>query len=146
MEKDYCNKCGACCKNIVVDFEKRVLYRDGVQPLSDDFSQMLIKKETKGVTTICFCRFLKDNLCTNSNKPSECREFPSSPFAFLPENCGFEGDVFIKLEKIKQHIRKLKEEILYYETILPTDKSVKRIIDRHKMVIDKYNMYGSQDW
>ena len=31
MEKDYCNKCGACCRNIAVDFEKKILFRDGVQ-------------------------------------------------------------------------------------------------------------------
>ena len=146
MEKDYCNKCGACCKNIAVDFEKKILFRDGVQTLTDEFSKMLIRNEAKGTTTICTCRYLKDNLCTNPNKPKECSEFPSFPFAFLPENCGFEGDIFMKSEKIKQKIRKLKEEIIYYNTILEKDKSVQRIIDRHQAFIDKYKMYGSHDW
>ena len=59
---------------------------------------------------------------------------------------GFEGDIFIKLEKLKQKVRKLKEEIIYYNTILPEDKSVQRIIDRHQSFIDKYKMYGSEDW
>ena len=146
MEKDYCNKCGACCKNIVVDFERKILFRDGVQTLTDEFAKMLIKGENKDSTTICSCSFLKNNLCSNPNKPKECTDFPSSPFAFLPENCGYEGDVFIKLEKEKQKIRKLKEEIIYYNSILSVDKSVQRIIDRHQAYIDKYKMYGSNDW
>ena len=146
MEKDYCNKCGACCKNIVVDFERKILFRDGVQTLTDEFAKMLIKGENKDSTTICSCSFLKNNLCSNPNKPKECTDFPSSTFAFLPENCGYEGDVFIKLEKEKQKIRKLKEEIIYYNSILSVDKSVQRIIDRHQAYIDKYKMYGSNDW
>ena len=40
MEKDYCNKCGACCKNIVVDFKRKILFRDGVQTLTDEFAKM----------------------------------------------------------------------------------------------------------
>ena len=146
MEKDYCNKCGKCCKNIAVDFEKKILFRDGVQTLTKEFADMMIKEENKGSTTLCSCRYLKDTLCTNPNKPVECQNFPSSPFAFLPENCGFEGDIFIKLEKLKQKVRKLKEEIIYYNTILPKDKSVQRIIDRHQAFIDKYKIYGSEDW
>ena len=146
MEKDYCNKCGKCCKNIAVDFEKKILFRDGVQTLTKEFADMMIKDENKGSTTLCSCRYLQDTLCTNPNKLVECQNFPSSPFAFLPENCGFEGDIFIKLEKLKQKVRKLKEEIIYYNTILPEDKSVQRIIDRHQSFIDKYKMYGSEDW
>ena len=146
MEKDYCNKCGKCCKNIAVDFEKKILFRDGVQTLTKEFADMMIKEKNKGSTTLCSCWYLKDTLCTNPNKLVECQNFPSSPFAFLPENCGFEGDIFIKLEKLKQKVRKLKEEIIYYNTILPEDKSVQRIIDRHQSFIDKYKMYGSEDW
>ena len=75
------------------------------------------------------------------------RQFLSCVFLpNLPENCGYEGDVFIKLEKEKQKIRKLKEEIIYYNSILSVDKSVQRIIDRHQAYIDKYKMYGSEDW
>ena len=146
MEKDYCNKCGACCKNIVVDFKRKILFRDGVQTLTDEFAKMLLKGENKDSTTICSCSFLKNNLCSNPNKPKECADFPSSPFAFLAENCGYEGDVFIKLEKEKQKIRKLKEEIIYYNSILSVDKSVQRIIDRHQTYINKYKIYGSEDW
>lgn len=146
MERNYCNQCGACCKNIAVDFDKKILFRDGVQTLSDEFVNMLIKLENKGSTTICKCKFLQGNLCANPNKPKECQDFPSSPFAFLPEDCGYEGEIFIKLENVKQKIRNLKEEIIYYNAILESDKSVKRIIERHQAFIDKYKMYGSENW
>ncbi len=146
MEKDYCKKCGACCKNIAVDFEKKVIFRDGIQPLTKDFADILVKKETRGNVTICSCKFLENNLCNNPNKPQECINYPSSPFAFLPNDCGYEGDIFIKHEHIKQKIRKLKEEILHYETLLAHDKSVQKIIDRHNAFIAKYKMYGSEDW
>ena len=146
MNKLFCNKCGECCKNIVIDFEKKILYRDGIEPLTQEFEKMLIPFDKKDNVTLCKCKFLENNLCTNSAKPTQCIIFPSSPFAFLPENCGYEGDVFIKLEKEKQKIRKLKEEIIYYNTMLEKDKSVQRIIDRHQAFIDKYKMYGSHDW
>lgn len=146
MEKDYCKKCGKCCKNIAVDFEKMVMFRDGIQPLSNAFADILVKKEKRGNVTICSCKFLENNLCTSLNKPVECISYPSSPFAFLPEDCGYEGDIFLKLEHIKQKIRKLKEEILHYETLLTEDKSVQKIIDRHNAFIAKYKAYGSDDW
>ena len=94
MEKDYCKKCGKCCKNIAVDFEKMVMFRDGIQPLSNAFADILVKKEKRGNVTICSCKFLENNLCTSLNKPVECISYPSSPFAFLPEDCGYEGDIF----------------------------------------------------
>lgn len=146
MEKDYCKKCGACCRNIAVDFGKMVMFRDGIQPLSNDFANMLEKRENRGDITICSCKFLKNNLCANPNKPKECVAYPSSPFAFLSDDCGYEGDIFLKHEHIKQKIRKLKEEILHYEALLTEDKSVQKIIDRHNAFIEKYKMYGSYDW
>ena len=65
MEKDYCNKCGKCCKNIAVDFEKKILFRDGVQTLTKEFADMMIKEKNKGSTTLCSCRYLKDTLLDN---------------------------------------------------------------------------------
>ncbi len=146
MEKDYCKKCGECCKNIAVDFEKMVMFRDGIQTLSSEFAKMLERNENRGNITICSCKYLKNNLCTNSNKPQECIDYPSSPFAFLQEDCGYEGYIFLKNEHIKQKVRKLKEEILHYETLLSQDKSVQKIINRHNAFIVKYKMYGSDDW
>ena len=79
-----------------------VIFRDGIQPLTKDFADILVKKETRGNVTICSCKFLENNLCNNPNKPQECINYPSSPFAFLPNDCGYEGDIFIKHEHIKQ--------------------------------------------
>ena len=146
MEENYCNKCGACCQNIAVDFLNMVMFRDGIQPLTQEFVNMLEKVEIRENITLCRCKYLKNNLCTNENKPQECVDYPKSPFAFLPENCGYEGEIFTKHEQIKQKIRKLKEEIVHYEAMLAQDKSVQKIIDRHKAFINKYKMYGSETW
>lgn len=150
MNKLFCNKCGECCKNIVIDFEKKILYRDGIEPLTQEFEKMLIPFDKKDNVTLCKCKFLENNLCTNSAKPTQCIIFPSSPFAFLPENCGYYGEIFLKNEKIKQKIRKIKEEILLYEIQAASNPSAKkelqRIIYRHQSFLNKYNVYGAADW
>ena len=152
MAEDFCKKCGSCCKNIVVDFEQKILYRDGKEVLKDTFAQMLLPKEKVGNKTVCICKFLKENLCTNSNKPDECLNFPSSPFAYLPEECGFAGYVFMKNENLRQKIRKYKEEIIHYDALISFSKNnddkkqYQKIIDSHKKYIDKYKDYGSCDW
>ncbi len=146
MDKNFCNKCGECCKHIPVDFEKRLLFFDGIQELKSDFEQMLIPNSKTNNITFCSCKFLKNNICTNANKPGECEQYPSSPFAYIPEECGYYGLIFSKLEAVKQHIRKLKEEIIHYQTMLESDKTVQRIIDRHQTSIDKYKLYGSENW
>lgn len=146
MDRDFCNKCGECCKHIPVDFEKRLLFFDGIQNLTSEFEQMLIPISKTNNITFCSCKYLKENLCTNLNKPIECINYPSSPFAYIPDNCGFYGDIFFKLEKTKQHIRRLKEEIIHYQNILSTDKSLQKIINHHQAIIDKYKPYGSENW
>lgn len=146
MEKDFCNKCGECCRNIAVDFGKRIVYRDGIQTLSTELEECLIKNSTRENITFCSCRYLVNNLCTNPKKPYECIVYPSSPFAFLPDECAYQGKIFLEQEKVKQKVRKLKEEIIDYETQLASDKSLQRIIDRHNAFINKYKAYGSEDW
>lgn len=152
MERNLCNKCGMCCKEIPTDFSKRIIYRDGIQPLSSEFEKLLIPVEEKGYITICRCKFLENNLCTNPDKPQICSDFPYSPLAFLPENCGYTGEVFLKKEKLKQQIRKLKEEIMHYSALIDTVKDkneqrqYQRIIDAHETFIKKYKVYGSGDW
>lgn len=146
MKKDYCNKCGKCCQQIAVDFNNKVMFRDGIQKLSPDFEKMLIATRKKDNITICSCKYLENNLCINPQKPEECTNFPSSPFAFLPEDCGFEGDIFIKLEHAKQKIRKLKEEILDYSIRVKDEPELQRIIERHQAFINKYKPYGSENW
>ena len=152
MEKDYCKKCGNCCRKIKVDFAQRILYRDGIQTLTKDFESMLVPIYDNENITFCKCKYLEENLCTNSNKPAECREFPSSSFAFLPEECGYIGYIFLKSEQIKSRIRKMKEEIIHYEMILKKEKNkfennnLKKIIQSHKAKIEKYKAFGSDDW
>ena len=146
MDTNYCNKCGQCCKNITVDFQNNALFWDGVQVLTKEFKEMLIINSSQNNYSICSCKYLKDNLCTNPQKPDICKNYPSNPFAFLQECCGYEGVIFLKKEKEMQKIRKLKEEIIHYETMLKKDKSVQRIIDHHKAYINKYKQYGSEDW
>ena len=146
MEKVYCNKCGKCCHRIAVDFSRNIIYRDGIQTLTPDFANILIKEEQKDNITFCTCKFLQNNLCTHPQKPEICKNYPSSPFAFLPDDCGYYGDIFIKHENFMQKIRKLKEEILHYETLILTAskndaKQYTKIIEQHKKFIDRYKIY-----
>jgi len=146
MEQNFCKKCGKCCEKIAVDFNTNIMYRDGIEPLTEKFKQLLTPVFSRENITFCTCRFYKNNLCSNPEKPAECLKFPSSPFAYLPEDCGYEGEIFIKNEHIKQKIRKLKEEIIEYETRLNHEPELKRIIDHHKNFIYKYKTYGAADW
>lgn len=146
MEKDFCNKCGECCKKIAVDFERRIIYRDGIQNLTPEFESLLHPISKTENITFCSCKFLKDNLCNNPQKPEECINYPSSPFAFIPDECGYEGKIFIELENIKQKVRKLKEEIMDYTCQLSHDKNLSKIVEHHQAFIDKYKNYGSYDW
>ena len=146
MKKNYCNKCGECCRNIAVDFSKNIMYRDGIQPLSQDFSSWLEPIETKDNITLCKCKYLADNICTNPNKPEECNNFPSFPFAFIPEKCGYYGEMFIIRENFMQKLRKIEEEIVYYEALMRTAskndaKQYAKIIEKHKSYLKKYQTF-----
>ena len=152
MDKDLCIKCGECCRKIPVDFGKKLMYRDGIQPLTEEFSEMLTPVVKNGDITYCICKYLNGNLCSNKNKPEICIKYPSSPFANLPENCIQCGNVFIESEKIKQRVRKLKEEILDYNILIDKISNkferngLIKIIQKHQKFIDKYSEYGSHDW
>ena len=152
MEDTFCNKCGECCKHIKADFENKKLFFDGIQELEDSFKDMLIETSKEGNISVCRCKYLQNNLCTNNEKPDICTRYPSSPFAFIPENCGYTGKVFSELEKIKQKIRKFKEEIIDYGSIINSNgnknesRHAEWIIKSHEKFIDKYKEYGSQDW
>ena len=152
MEKDFCKKCGECCKQIFVDFENKLLYFDGIQPLENDFADMLVPIGKKGNLAICYCKYLKNNSCTNHNRPNICSIYPSSPFAFIPACCGFYGETFMKNEAEKQKIRKIKEEIINYESLVNTATNKKEKQQYEKVIkalairVQKYSAYGSEDW
>jgi len=146
MEKNYCNQCGKCCKKIAVDFSKNIIYRDGIQNLTPDFAQMLTPVEKKDSVTLCSCKYLENNLCTNPDKPEICKTFPKSPFAFLPDGCGYYGAIFLERENFMKKIRKMEEEIIHYEALITCSskddaKQYAKIIEQHRAYINKYRMY-----
>ena len=165
---DFCSKCGICCRLIPIDNESKMLLRDGIQepdqtfldslyPLSIESACNINESYVKKVQNIFpeaqfySCKYLSDeNICTNSNMPSACKNFPSHPLAIIPDDCGYEGDIFIKNEQLKQKIRKLKEEIIHYEALIASgdkDKnSYAKIIANHTKFIDKYALFKAWDW
>ena len=164
--EDLCKRCGICCRYIPVNTDNNTLLRDSIQPLSKEFEEMLIPLEDSKLqhlnilnTNFSFncniklfrCKYLiNENICSNPHKPQECKDFPSKPFAFIPDDCGYYGAQFLKNEELKQKIRKIKEEILHYETLTITDPKEKhayqRIIEKLKKIIQKHAIYGSEDW
>ena len=152
MTKDYCIKCGLCCRNIRIEKDSQKLYWDGIQELPKDFFSMLILNKSDEKFDYYTCKYLMDNMCTNPQKHEICLKYPSNPFAFLTENCGYYGIIFQKQESVKQKVRKLKEEIIHYNALIETisDKSQKkqymRIIESHKRFISAYSRFNSDDW
>ncbi len=150
MGNKFCKKCGACCKHIIIDKERKIICWDAELPLTEEFEAMLFPADEEN--NIYACRFLVNNLCTNPNRPEVCINYPSFPFVQLPENCGYEGYIFVQKEKLKHKIRKLKEEILHYTVLSETtnDKrerqQYQKIINTHVRYIDKYKNYGSDNW
>ena len=109
--------------------------------------------ENYELTFYC-CKYLKeDNSCSNyENRPALCRHFPSSPWAVVPPECGYEGWLFEKREEIKQKIRKTKEdlielEILKKRNITPSTMTKIEAVERKMMAsIEMYSKYGSENW
>lgn len=161
-----CNRCGVCCRYIPADINNKLLFRDSIQPLTDEFESMLVLQSD--FMPQCFnviysestlncdfqifkCKYLlNDNVCSNPNKPQECKDFPSSPMAIIPDDCGYSGFQFLKHEDFKQKIRKMKEEILHYQALSidepQNERGYKKIIERLQAYINKYKIYGSEDW
>ena len=108
MTNNYCNKCGKCCSSIAIEKNTQKMYRDGIQTVNDEFLKMLILVSSDDRFDYYTCKYLHNNLCAQPQKPELCLNYPSHPFAFLPDDCGYAGIIFQKLESIKQKIRKLK--------------------------------------
>lgn len=159
---NFCNHCGLCCK--LIPAINGNIIRDGKQPIEKFFipisidqalniNENYVKKvqslfpEAKFYT----CKYVSENKqCTNSHMPESCINYPSSPLAIIPDECGFSGEIFIKYETLKQKIRKLKEEIVHYESLIITNpkekNNYKKIIDSHNRFIKKYEQFGSLNW
>jgi hypothetical protein len=92
----------------------------------------------------------EDNLCHADTISDLCKAYPSSELAFIPDECGYLGEIFLKNESLKRKIRKFKEEILDYETQIESgskdSESYKKIVQNLKRFIQKYAEYGSGNW
>ena len=165
---DFCNRCGICCRLIPIDIEGYAILRNGVSFLDEEFFESLIAmdlEEARNINEIYVekvlnsfpqatfyrCKFISPaNLCTKLEIPPACQDYPSHPFACIPDECGYYGEIFIKAEEIKQKIRKYKEEIVYYEAMIASgckeEKVYLKIITSLNRFIEKYAPYGSEDW
>lgn len=164
----FCNGCGMCCKLIPVKSGDNILVRDGFQLIDDEFFSGLTELSDENARSISeeyvatvkeifadvkfySCKFLSDNnKCTLKEKPSVCINFPSTALALVPDGCDCAGDIFVKNEELKRKIRKIKEEILDYETMIANgDKdsaSYKKIIENLTRFVTKYKDFGSDFW
>lgn len=165
---DLCNNCRICCKLIPIKANEKLLIRDGLQPIDDDFLSYLTElseEEEKNISSdyvakikevfpdakFYFCKNLTtENECSLKEKPFVCKTFPSSPLAIVPDECGYLGEVFLKNEELKRKIRMIKEEILDYQNLIETgdsdSASYKKIIDNLNRFVTKYKDFGSENW
>lgn len=163
-----CNHCGICCKLIPIDLEQKILIRDNIQNLDEKFLELLSplqlddaklidKNYVNNILSIFpnvkffYCKLLsKDNLCTSIDKHEFCKTFPSDAMAIIPDECGYYGEIFIKNEEVKQKIRKYKEEIIYYKSMINSgckeEKVYTKIIESLERFIIKYQQFGSNNW
>ena len=163
-----CKNCFNCCKVIPIDFNRQSFLRDGLQPLDEEFLNMLIPlsiEEARNINEFYVenvhekfpdaefykCSHLNsEDICTNEDKHEYCKNFPSHPLAILPEDCDYYGEIFMKSEELKQKVRKYKEEIIYYEAMIASgckdEKVYQKIITSLQRFIDKYIPFGSEEW
>ena len=156
-----CRNCYKCCQ--LIPFFKGYILRDGVQALEEYFrpvdkitAQSLNEKYVRkvqnefGDVEFYTCSYLKKGQCTNTNLPKNCIKFPQSATAIVPDECIYLGKVFLENEKLKQKIRRIKEEITNYEALILTNKkeenSYRKIILNLQRQVDKYKIFGSDNW
>lgn len=104
--------------------------------------------------TFYYCKYLQDdNMCSNYEKrPELCRYFPSTPWAIVPPQCGFEGWLFLKREEEKCKVRHAKEELLELKLLrkrTTNEETLKKIAIVEQKIqrnIDLYKKYGSDNW
>jgi len=132
-----CIKCGKCCRFVPVEktYSELKLLAENGDKNAMDFLEMFVPYQSIDeilkldrdtvesftdwqTKTFYKCKYLnEDNLCSIYDTRFEmCRNYPQSPFLELPEGCGFSGWAFQEGEKIKHALRKLKEELLNYQT------------------------------
>lgn len=100
------------------------------------------------------CKYIQDNnKCAIYNERKElCKRFPSSPWAIVPPECGYEEWLAQKREEIKQKVIQQKKNLLEVEELLKNAKNEeerKRIeITRNniKNTIEAFAKYGAKNW
>ncbi len=168
-----CKMCGKCCRVLTasISYEELKKSAEAGDKSSIEFLDTFepypsledaLKADEKTVKnipdyqnrTFYRCKHIGDsNLCPRYEvRYDVCRFFPSSPWAVVPPECGFEGWLFQQREFHKQHIRKLKEEAIFYKAKLKTNISehekglyeqlIKKINERVKL----YDKYDSEKW
>lgn len=94
------------------------------------------------------CKYLTEN--GNCSLFREVNNISGDSCIFIPEDCEHYGVLFLKLEEVKQKVRKYKEEIVYYESMIASgckeEKVYKKIIDSLNNFIKKYEQYGANSW
>lgn len=175
--QELCLMCGKCCKTVSAaksNQELNDLASQGDTSALDFLSifrpyasledaknvdRSVVENILKGAPdgkelTFYHCKHILDNNCCGNyeNRPQLCRNFPSSPFAVVPQGCGYEGWLFAQREKVKHKVRELKESIIEYKAELKSDlppeqkRKIQIIIDKSQQLIDVYASYGSADW
>lgn len=104
--------------------------------------------------TFYHCRYItEDNLCSiYEERPTLCKQCPSSGWVITPPGCGFESWLFIKREEDMQRVRRAKEELLDLRVMKNStkDENIIRKIETVEKKIDKtinmYSKYGSYKW
>lgn len=94
------------------------------------------------------CSYLtEDGFCS---KIVDKKNISGNLSSVIPEDCEHYGTLFLRIEEIKQKIRKYKEEIIYYEAIIASgckeEKVYKKIIESLNKFIEKYIPFGANDW
>lgn len=115
-----------------------------------------LKNDGRDYSNLTFyrCKYIQDNnLCgIYDERKNLCKIFPNSPWAVVPPGCGFEGWLFLKREEVKQRIRKLKENQLYFRLKLQhasDSEQIKALKDAIKSIDDivmQYEVFGASDW
>ena len=177
-----CKMCGKCCRLATSSKpyrELKQMFENG-EPAAIDFLSVFVPyssvEEARSVDseivdniisllkadgnynedniTFYYCKYLgEDNLCTNyADRPLLCRHFPSSPWAIVPPDCGYEGWLFEKREDIKQKVRKEKEELIELKLLKnktrdeETLKKIELVEQKIERNIKLYQKYGSENW
>lgn len=174
-----CKMCGKCCKlatasksyeellslskegdiqaqdflKIFEPYPSRQAAIDAFPDVVENIIKYLDDPEKSENLTFYKCRHILDgNLCSIYNeRPDVCKYFPLSPWAVVPPGCGYEGWLFQKREEKKQKIRKMKEQKIDFETMLPetTPEQAEKIkggIETIDKIIEMFSEYGSADW